>query len=167
MLKFTVLKDGKPSNNFTWNEEHRSFLSDERGLSVNFGNEYQITIKVGSYCTVNCGLGCIINGGHGCSFTTGEVCTFITGSDCTFHTGYGCIFSTGHSCIFSTGLSCLFNTGHLCTFTVGENCYGTRYDVPGINELPPHKTVKYNRPKVKGFVKEKPTRKRLHLTLEK
>ncbi len=96
-----VLKGGEPLNLdlFSWDENTRTFSSNESGLVLDFSGVYNCTFKTGSDCTFDTGSNCI--------FKTGSYCTFKTYSDCTFNTSYSCTFNTGSCCIFNTGSKCV------------------------------------------------------------
>ena len=81
MIKFSVTKNGENLSKdlYTWNEETRTFSSNENGLVLDFPD---ISFNTGSYCT----------------FNTGNNCIFKTDSDCIFNTGYNCTFKTGENC---------------------------------------------------------------------
>ena len=125
---FNVTQYGKilDAYKYRWNEETKTFSTNEGNLVLDFSGYYGVTFKTGSNCT----------------FFTGSYCTFHTGSDCTFH--------TGDSCAFNTGSDCTFKTGYNCTFKTGKNCFGIRYDVKGVTEFPENATVKYNENTVFG-----------------
>jgi len=129
MTKFSVTKNREPLSKelYTWNEETKTFSTNENGLVLDFTGIYNVTFKTGNSCT----------------FKTGYNCTFITGSDCTF--------KTGDNCTFTTGWYCTFTTGYNCTFKTGDNCFVTRYDVKGCTEIPKNKTIKLNDYKVSGY----------------
>ena len=84
MIKFSVTKNGVPLSKdlYSWNEETRTFSSNEDGLVLDFTDINDCTFNTGSYCT----------------FNTDYNCTFNTGSNCTFKTGCNCTFKTGNNC---------------------------------------------------------------------
>ncbi len=135
-----VLKDGKPLDLdlFLWDENTRTFSSNENRLVLKFNDLDNCTFKTGndctfvtgSYCTFNTRAGCTFDTGYNCIFKTAAYCTFSSKTDCTFDTGIRCTFNTDSDCIFRTGLGCTFNTsdncsfktGSYCTFNTGHNC---------------------------------------------
>ena len=129
MIKFSVTKNGKPLSKdlYTWNEETRTFSTNENGLVLDFAGISILRLYTGDYCI------------------------FKTGSDCIFKTGSDCVFNTGDYCTFNTGDYCTFSTGYNCTFKTGKNCYLIRYDVEGITEIPTNKTIKLNGYKISGY----------------
>ena len=80
-----VLKDGKPLklDLFSWDENTRTFSSNEHSLVLDFSGLCNYTFDTSSYCT----------------FKTGPHCTFKTGLYSTFKTGSGCTFKTGSHCV--------------------------------------------------------------------
>jgi hypothetical protein len=93
MLNFSVTKNGKEldKNLYSWNEENRTFSSNEYRLVLDFSGIGNCTFNTRSNCTFNTGHGCTFNTGFGCTFKVGHGCTFNTGSNCTFKTGYDCV----------------------------------------------------------------------------
>jgi len=69
MLSFLITKNGKELDKslYTWDEETRTFSTDENNLVLDFSNI------------------------DSCTFKTGHSCTFNTGSNCTFNTNSNCI----------------------------------------------------------------------------
>ena len=103
-----VLQNGKPLDldKFTWNEETRTFTTQENNLVLDFRVINNINFITGANCV----------------FYTGWVCTFNTGANCTFKTGSYCTFNTFVNCTFDTGSYCIFITGSDCTFNIRDNC---------------------------------------------
>ena len=104
-----VLKDGKPLDLdlFLWDENTRTFSSNENRLVLKFNDLDNCTFKTGNDCTFVTGSYCTFNTRAGCTFDTGIRCTFNTGSDCTFKTGSNCIFDVYSNCIFNTSSNCV------------------------------------------------------------
>jgi len=129
MIKFSITKNGIPLSKdlYTWNEETRTFSSNENELVLDFTD---------------------IND---CTFKTGYNCTFNTGLNCTFNTDFDCTFKTGYNCTFNTGSDCTFNTGSNCTFNTDYNCCLIRYDVKGVTEIPENKIIKLNDYGISGY----------------
>jgi hypothetical protein len=124
MLNFSVTKNGKkldPSL-YTWDEETRTFSTNEDNLVLDFKTGYNYTFNTGFGCTFNTGSDCTFNTRYNCTFKTGPDCTFNTGFGCTFNTEYNCTFKTGSDCTFKTESGCTFNTGSGCTFKTGFGC---------------------------------------------
>ena len=131
-MKFSVTQYGKPlsKDKYTWDEETRTFSTNENNLvldffgieEVNFNTGADCTFNTSSYCTFSTGSYCTFNTDSYCTFKTGFRCIFDTGSGCTFDTGSGCTFKTGSRCTFKTGSKCTFKTGSRCTFDTDYNC---------------------------------------------
>jgi len=140
-----VLQNGKPLdlNKFTWDENTRTFSSDEGSLVLDFKDIGKVNFK------------------------TNHNCTFDTGYSCKFDTGYSCKFDTASNCTFNTGNDCIFSTTHDCTFNTGLNCVVIRRDVFEIINLNDiegdRKHIKLNEFYVKGYTIIKPNHK---ITLE-
>ena len=119
-----VLQNGKPLklSKFSWNEETKTFTTNENGLVFDFKDVDNITFNTGSFCTFKTGLNCTFNTGPNCTFDTADDCTFDTGPSCTFDTGSRCAFDTGWNCMFKTGSRCTFNTSWGCVFKTGSLC---------------------------------------------
>ena len=138
-MNFSVTKNGVPldSNLYTWDEETKTFSSNENNLVLDFTGMDYITFKTGSDCTFRTGSYCTFDTLSHCTFTTRSDCNFDTGHDCTFDTGSRCTFDTLSYCTFTTGSDCNFDTGHdctfdteyNCTFTTGSNCVVIRRDI--------------------------------------
>ena len=92
MIKFSITRKGKPLSKdlYTWDEETRTFFTNEDGLVLDFSGISNCTFKT---C-------------YNCTFKTGSYCTFNTGSDCTFNTGSDCTFKTSYNCTFNTDENC-------------------------------------------------------------
>jgi hypothetical protein len=167
MITFSVTKYGKvlDPRSYDWNENTKTFSSNEHGLvldftsvdEVAFNTGHSCTFLTGSECTFNTGNSCIFKTGPSCTFNTGSYCTFKTGSYCTFKTSSNCTFEASTNCTFNTDSDCTFKTSYNCTFEVGENCFLMRYDVKGVTEIPPGKKIKSNGYKIYGytFIEEK------------
>jgi hypothetical protein len=161
MTKFSVTKCGIPLDPslYTWDENTKTFSTNEDRLVLDFNNVNEVTFKTGAYCTFDTGsyctfdtsFSCVFNTGFNCTFNTGTDCAFKTGFKCTFKTYSGCIFMTGYDCIFNTGSYCTFKTGFNCIFEVGENCSLISYDVKGATEIPPGKKIKLNGHGIAGY----------------
>jgi hypothetical protein len=180
MTKFSVTKDGIPLDPslYTWDENTKTFSTDENRLvldftgitGVTFNTGYSCTFKTGHACTFNTGHSCVFNTGSDCTFKTNNYCTFDTGprctfkteDDCVFKTGYHCTFKTSSDCTFDTGSDCTFKTSSACTFItssdctfeVGDNCFVRRYDVKGfkgVTEIPTGKKIKLNEHGIAGY----------------
>ena len=148
-----VLQNGKPLSldNFEWDENTKTFSSNENNLVLDFVGIDNCTFKTGLNCTFDTGSYCTFDTWSGCTFKTGPDCTFKTGYGCTFKTGYGCTFDTGPGCTFKTGGNCTFNTRHGCTFDTGKECVVVRRDVYEVIELEKDKKIKLNSSGIKGF----------------
>jgi hypothetical protein len=180
----SITKYGKPLDPslYTWDEESKTFSTNENSLVLDFSNIDGVTFKTGSYCTFTTGYRCTFKTGSNCSFKTGSLCTFNTGSYCTFTTdsfctfttGYDCTFTTdsfctfttdsfctfttGSDCTFDTGSDCTFKTGSNCTFKTGSNCVVIRRDIFEVILLEENKTIKLNEFSIIGFRYIKPTK---------
>jgi hypothetical protein len=161
MTTFSVTKDGKvldPSL-YTWDENTKTFSTDENRLVLDFTGIAGVIFNTGSCCTFNTSSNCTFKTSsdctfltsHYCTFKTGSSCTFNTDSYCTFNTDSYCVFITGYSCAFNTGSHCAFNTGSNCTFEVGDNCSLIRSDVKGVTEIPTGKKIKLNDYGISGY----------------
>jgi hypothetical protein len=177
MTKFSVTRHGNvldPSL-YTWDENTKTFSTNENELVLDFTDVSGVTFNTGRYCTFLTGSSCTFDTSFGCTFKTSYGCTFNTGSYCTFKTDSHCTFDTGNSCIFNTGSSCTFNTenscafytgpyctfktdsgcafttGPKCTFEVGDNCSLIRLDVKGVTEIPTGKKIKLNGEGIAGY----------------
>ena len=84
-MKFKVTKDGKELSPdlYTWDEETKTFSTNEDKLVLDFSGWDGVTFKTGSFCT----------------FKTGAYCTFDTWHDCIFKTESDCTFDTGPKCV--------------------------------------------------------------------
>ena len=144
-MKFSVTQCGKPlsKDKYTWNEETKTFTSEECDLVLDF---YGI-----DGVTFNTSVDCTFNTGSYCTFNTGSYCTFKTGFRCTFKTGSRCTFKTGSKCTFKTGSGCTFDIGHNCTFDTDSECVIVRRDVFEVNQVPENTTIKLNDYQVKGY----------------
>ena len=91
-MNYSITKNGKPLDKklYTFDEETKTFSSNENNLVLDFSDI------------------------EGCTFDTGFGCTFKTGFDCTFKTSYDCTFDTGSGCTFKTSSGCTFDTGSDC-----------------------------------------------------
>ena len=174
-MKFSVIQNGKPLNpsKYQWDEKIRTFSTNESDLVLDFTGIDGLTFKTGSrctfiigdrctfttgdYCTFKTGSHCTFKTEDNCTFSTGWSCTFNTGVDCTFKTGDHCTFKTGVDCTFNTGDYCIFKTGYSCTFKTGSNCFATRYDIPGVTEIPENTTIKFNDHITAGYTVVEPT----------
>ena len=123
-MKFSVTQNGKKLSEdlYNWDEETRTFSTNEEDLVLDFNEYDDVTFDTGPHCTFKTGSNCVFNTISCCTFKTGPGCTFKTGSHCTFKTGPGCTFDTGSSCIFDTGPGCTFDTGSSCIFDTGPGC---------------------------------------------
>ena len=76
-MNYSITKNGKPLDKklYTFDEETKTFSSNENNLVLDFSD-----IE-----------GCTFDTGFGCTFKTGFGCTFKTGFDCTFKTSYDCV----------------------------------------------------------------------------
>ena len=148
-----VLQNGKPLSldNFEWDENTKTFSSNENNLVLDFVGIDNCTFDTGSDCTFDTGSDCTFDTGYDCTFDTGSDCTFDTGDDCTFKTGLNCTFDTGSDCTFDTGSDCTFKTGYGCTFDTGKGCVVVRRDVYEVIELEKDKKIKLNSSGIKGF----------------
>ena len=119
-----VLRNSKllDLDDFTWNEETRTFSSNLNGLMLDFRCIGNVTFKTSFGCTFNTGSNCTFDTSYDCTFKTGSNCIFDTSYDCTFKTGYRCIFNTSDNCTFKTGSDCTFKTGSSCIFDTSYNC---------------------------------------------
>ena len=92
-MNFSITKYGQPLNPelYNWDEENRTFSTNEYDLVLDFRNIDGVTFKTGSRCTFTTGSGCMFTTGSGCTFTTGSGCTFDTLSNCTFKTKKNCV----------------------------------------------------------------------------
>ena len=144
-MEISVTQYGKPlsKDKYTWNEETKTFTSEECDLVLDFYGIDGVTFNTSTDCTFKTG--------HNCTFDTGSWCTFNTGSYCTFDTGSGCTFDTGSHCAFKTGSSCNFKTGHNCTFDTDPECVIVRRDVFEVIQVPKNTTIKLNDYQVKGY----------------
>ena len=160
-MNYSVTKNGKPLSKslYTFDEETRTFFSNEDGLVFDFNNIGGATFKTGSSCTFKTGSSCTFETGYYCTFDTGSRCTFKTGSSCTFDTGSYCTFDTesyctfktGYYCTFKTGSDCTFNTGSGCTFETGKDCVVVRRDIFEVITLTEGITIKLNEAGASGY----------------
>ena len=83
-MDFSVTQFRKPLDKwkYEWDEETKTFITDENNLMLDF---------------TNC---------HGYSFITGHFCIFKTGNHCTFNTKDYCVFNTNSGCVFDVGENC-------------------------------------------------------------
>ena len=115
-MNFSVTKDGVllDSSLYTWDEETKTFSSNENNLVLDFTSINGVTFHTGFRCTFITRSDCNFTTGFGCTFYTESYCTFTTGHNCTFKTEHDCTFKTEHDCIFITGSDCNFITGSRC-----------------------------------------------------
>ena len=160
-MEISVTQYGKPlsKDKYTWNEETKTFTSEEYNLvldfyridGVTFNTNADCTFNTGSYCTFNTSSYCNFNTGSYCNFDTGPCCTFKTGFRCTFKTDFRCTFKTGSRCTFKTGSRCTFDTDYNCTFKTDPECVIVRRDVFEVIQVPKNTTIKLNDYRVKGY----------------
>jgi hypothetical protein len=136
---------------YTWNENTKTFSTNEEELVLDFTGIDGVTFKAGSYCAFITGSDCTFKTEFDCTFKTGSDCTFKTDRYCAFNTGSNCIFKTDSWCTFKTGFNCTFNTGFDCRFKVGKNCSLIRSDVKGMIEIPANKKIKLNNYGISGY----------------
>jgi len=152
-MKFSVTQFGQElsKDKYIWDEETRTFTSEEYDLVLDFYGIDGVTFNTSDDCTFNTGSYCTFNTDSYCTFKTEFRCTFKTGSCCTFDTGSSCFFDTSHNCTFKTGSSCFFDTSHNCTFKTGSECVIVRRDVFEVNQVPENTTIKLNDYQIKGY----------------
>ena len=158
---FSVTKNGVAldPNLYSWNEDTKTFSTNEYGLVLDFSDWNDVTFKTGSWCILTTGYDCTFKTGPCCTFKTGCDCTFKTSSYCTFDTEHDCTFTTYSNCTFKTGNGCTFkveedctfDTGYGCEFTVGDNCVIVRRDIFEIIQPEPGVAIKLNEFEVKGY----------------
>ena len=143
-----VLKDGKSLklDLFSWDENTRTFSSNEHSLVLDFSGLVNCTFKTSSNCTFKTG--------SNCTFKTDSRCTFKTGSNCTFDTGWSCTFKTGSDCTFKTSSDCTFKTGSYCTFKTGSHCAVIRRDVFEVVQLKENQRIQLCPYDIKGYLIE-------------
>jgi len=146
MIKFSVTRNGVALDKtlYTWDEESKTFYTEESDLVLDFYNIHGVTFKTGDNCTFDTGHHCTFDTGYGCTFNAGHGCTFKTGDYCTFDTGYLCTFDTGYGCTFNTGHGCMFKAGYGCTLKTGSDCVIVRNDVFEIIQPEDGVTIKLN-----------------------
>lgn len=107
-IQFRVTKFGKKLSNdlYTWNENTKSFSTNETHLVLEFYGINGVTFKTG----------------YACSFATGHDCSFDTSHSCVFETGSRCMFNVTDACKFDTGSDCVFKAEGACIFEVEERC---------------------------------------------
>ena len=144
-MEISVTQFGRElsKNKYTWNEETRTFSTNENNLVLDFFGIEEVNFNTGHDCTFITS--------HNCTFKTGSGCTFDTGHNCTFDTGSSCFFDTSHNCTFKTGSYCNFKTGHDCTFNSVHNCVIIRRNVFEIIQVPENNTNELNQYQIKGF----------------
>ena len=144
-MNYSITKNGKPLDKklYTFDEETKTFSSNENNLVLDFSDI--------EGCTFDTGFGCTFKTGFDCTFKTSYDCTFDTGSGCTFKTSSGCTFDTGSGCTFDTASGCTFDTASGCTFDTGSDCVVVRRDIYEVIELKENQKIKLNGYVIKGF----------------
>ena len=176
-MNYSITKNGKPLDKklYTFDEETKTFSSNENNLVLDFSDiegctfdtgfgctfktgfgctfktGFDCTFKTSYDCTFDTGSGCTFKTSSGCTFDTASGCTFDTSSGCTFKTSSGCIFDTGSGCTFDTASGCTFDTASGCTFDAGSDCVVVRRDTYEVIELKENQKIKLNGYVIKGF----------------
>jgi hypothetical protein len=163
-----VLQNGKPLdlNKFKWDENTKTFYSNEINLVLDFGDVNNVSFKTSGYCNFNTGSDCNFETGSDCNFNTGSRCNFYTGSYCNFNTYDNCNFITLDNCSFNTGSYCKFNIGDKCILRtsnsccvkcyvkIGCDCLVVRRDIYEVIELKANNKIKLNDFMVRGYTIE-------------
>ncbi len=102
-MQIVVLKNGQivDSGKYDWNENTKTFSSEEDGLVLDFGSMENVTIKVRNFCTIKCGNFCTIKCGSYCTIKCGYSCTINSGDDCTIRTYWNTEIVAGKNCILN------------------------------------------------------------------
>lgn len=75
-----VLQNGKPLSldKFEWDENTKTFSSNEDGLVLDFKGVDNLTINCRNYCAINCGYSCTINCRYYCTINPkGDECVVV------------------------------------------------------------------------------------------